>query len=148
MTETASGEEELSWPRSRIRESWHDRSRVQKAYFSLILLGFFLAWFGETVFWAENGYGFLDHHLLSGPSDGKEPFLGLSTHLHVILGAVIADGANYHRVAAWIAGLYFATIGVLLVYLFAGTHHPLALVPALPFLGATVVKVVGNLRSS
>ena len=147
MTETASGEEELSWPRSRIRESWHDRSRVQKAYFSTVVFGLVLAWFGEVVFWYENGHAFFDHHLLGVPAE-QEPFLALPTHINFVAAFLLADGAKYHRALAWIAGLAFAAIGVLLVYLFAATHHPLALVPALPFLGATVLKVVGNLRSS
>lgn len=145
MTDEEHGSGFRSWLDDRFHEPWTQLSGARKAAFVLTAWGLLLGWFGDVVFWYENGYGFFDQAASAGEIQPGQPFLGLTTNVLVAAGVLAADPTKSSRMLAWVSGIFLAALGLGAGYLFLATDHPLALVPAILVLAGVVVQAIDRL---
>lgn len=132
--DTASGAK--AWLKARFRESWAAARRWQRFYVVLAGGGLALFWFGDVVFWFENGYSFVDGAITPSRIDENSPVPALESFLFVAPGLILLESSlgldrpKAAKLSHRLLGAYMALVSLGLVYFYTQTSHPLALIPA------------------
>lgn len=132
----------------RMYRPWGQASRLEKIFVILALGGVLFAWYGDVVYWFENGHGYFDVGFpWSGREAASQPLATLDS-LSALVGGVIAlQTVRSSWTLRFFALGYFALLGGLLAYSGLQAPHPVSIVPAALLLVGTLTGAIAYLRS-